>query len=159
MNSGFKAIARTKIFLAKIYCKMLLLWRLFLKVISKPRYIWLGVWAFKQLWWVDSRLKELALAALNNPIPERSQILNPELKREIGQRTTAIAWIAPIHPLNPLCLHRSLVLHQWLKKQGINAQLEIGWGERIGHAWVSYQGQVLNDRADIARITPRLNKA
>ena len=119
----------------------------------------MGIWAFKQLWWVDSRLKDLALVALNTPDVNQSVALTPELRTSIRQRAVAIAWIAKIHPLRPKCLHRSLVLHQWLKERGIDAQLEIGWGENIGHAWITYNGKVLNDRADIAKVTPRLTKA
>ncbi len=140
----------------KMYQIVVLLPRLLTKAIAKPKYILLCLWAFKQLWWVDSRLKEMALAALKVPADLQPVSLNSELTKEIRQRAIAIAWTAKIHPLRPKCLHRSLVLHQWLQAQGINAQLEIGWGEDIGHAWVTYDGKVLNDRADIAKITPRL---
>lgn len=134
----------------------MLLPQLLSKAIAKPEYILLCLWAFKQLWWVDSRLKEMALEALKVPADLQPASLNSELTREIRQRATAIAWTAKIHPVRPKCLHRSLVLYHWLQQQGINAQLEIGWGEDIGHAWVTYDGKVLNDRADIASVTPRL---
>lgn len=126
------------------------------KAITKPKYTLLCLWAFKQLWWVDNDLKEMALDALKVPADLQPASLNSELTREIRQRAIAIAWTAKIHPVRPKCLHRSIVLHQWLQAQGINVQLEIGWGEEIGHAWVTYDGKVLNDRADIANITPRL---
>lgn len=149
-----KAIASSN----KIYQVTVLLPRLLTKAIAKPKYILLCLWAFKQLWWVDSRLKEMALAALKIPADSQPKSLNSEQTKEIRQRAIAIAWTAEIHPVHPKCLHRSLVLHQWLQEQGINARLEIGWGEDIGHAWVTYDGKVLNDRADIASITPRLMK-
>jgi hypothetical protein len=143
----------------KIYQVAVLLPRLFTKAIAKPKYTLLCLWAFKQLWSVDSRLKEMSLEALKVPADFQPVSLNSELTKEIRQRAIAIAWTAKIHPLRPQCLHRSLVLHQWLQAQGINAQLEIGWGEDIGHAWVTYDGKVLNDRADIANITPRLSRS
>lgn len=139
-----------------MYQIVVLLPRLLTKAIAKPKYILLCLWAFKQLWWVDGRLKEMALTALKIPADTAPANLGLELTKEIRQRAIAIAWTAKIHPLGPKCLHRSLVLHQWLQARGINAQLEIGWGEDIGHAWVTYDGKVLNDRADIAKITPRL---
>jgi hypothetical protein len=154
MNMLLKAIASSN----KIYQVAVLLPRLLTKAISNPKYILLCLWAFKQLWWVDSRLKEMALAALKVPADLQPTSLDLELTKEIRQRAIAIAWTAEIHPVLPKCLHRSLVLYQWLQEQGINAQLEIGWGEDIGHAWVTYDGKVLNDRADIAIITPRLMK-
>jgi hypothetical protein len=152
MNMVLNAIASSN----KIYQAAVLLPRLLTKAISKPRYILLCLWAFKQLWWVNSQLKEMALAALKVPADTEPGNLGLELTKEIRQRAIAIAWAAKIHPVRPKCLHRSLVLHQWLQAQGINAQLEIGWGEDIGHAWVTYDGKVLNDRADIANVTPRL---
>lgn len=133
--------------------------RLLMIAITKPRYIALCLWSFKQLWWVDSRLKEMALTALQTPAESQPESLDLELQKEIRSRAKAIAWTGLIHPLRPKCLHRSLVLHHWLHQQGINAQLEIGWGGQIGHAWVTYNGTVLNDRADIAEITPRLVQA
>ncbi|NJO96408.1 MAG: lasso peptide biosynthesis B2 protein [Hyellaceae cyanobacterium CSU_1_1] len=154
MNMVLNAIASSN----KIYQVAILLPRLLTKAIAKPKYTLLCLWAFKQLWWVDSRLKDMALEALKVPADPQPVSLNSELTKEIRQRAIAIAWTAKIHPLRPKCLHRSLVLYKWLQEQGINAQLEIGWGENIGHAWVTYDGKVLNDRTDIASITPRLMK-
>lgn len=139
---------------------MVLFFQLLTKAIARPHYILLCLWAFKQLWWVDARLKPMAIDALKIPADLDPTSLTPDIERKIRQRTRAIAYTAKIHPLRPKCLHRSLVLYQWLQTQGINAQLEIGWGEdkNIGHAWVTYNGKVLNDRADIANLTPRLTK-
>lgn len=134
---------------------------LLIKLIRKPRYILLFFWAYKQLSWVDGQLKDMAIDALKEPIEPQSVTLSPELKQEISQRVIAIAQTAKIHHLRPMCLHRSLILYQWLKQQGINSRLEIGWGteNNIGHAWVSYNGKVLNDRANITNLTPRLVKS
>ena len=137
---------------------MVLLARLLSKAIAEPRSILLCWWAFKRLWMVDRCLKEMAIAALKMPVDIEPTSFDLELTTEIQQRVRAIAWTAKIHPLRPKCLHRSVVLHQWLQKRGINAQLEIGWGKDIGHAWVTYNNVVLNDRADIAEVTPRLIK-
>lgn len=137
---------------------MILSLQLLSKAIAKPRSILLCLWAFKQLWLVDRRLQEMAVAALEMPVDTESASLDLELTKEIQQRARAIAQTAKIHPLRPKCLHRSLVLHQWLQEREINARLEIGWGKNIGHAWVTYDNQVLNDRADIAEVTPRLTK-
>jgi hypothetical protein len=117
------------------------------------------LWAFQQLWWVDSHLKDMALEALQTHKESEPVALTPEFKTAIKQRVVAIAWTAKIHPLRPKCLHRSLVLYNWLREQGVTPKLEIGWGDKIGHAWVSYDGKALNDRADIANITPRLVKS
>lgn len=140
----------------EIYRTMIQVPRLLFKAISKPKYIFLCLWAFQQLWMVNSQLKTMALTALKIPTDLKPETLSLEKVKEIRQRAKAIAWTAKIHPLRPQCLHRSLVLHQWLQTEGINAQLAIGWGDKIGHAWVTYNGQVLNDRSNIAQVTPRL---
>ena len=101
----------------------------------------------------------MAIKALKDNSLTQSSPLSIELQREIRQRAIAIAWTAKIHHCRPKCLHRSLALYHWLKEQNVHPQLEIGWGDNIGHAWVSYNGKVLNDRADIAEVTPPLVKS
>jgi uncharacterized membrane protein len=145
--------------LREIYRILVLIPWLIIKIIRKPQYIGLFFWAYQQLSRVDGKLKEMALEALKTP-SEKSFPLSSELAKEIRQRAVAIAGTAKFHHCRPMCLHRSLVLYQWLKEQGITPQLEVGWGsDNIGHAWVSYNGKVLNDRADIANLTPRLMKS
>ena len=155
MNLSQK-IVKLPVFLRKIYGLAIL----GKKAIAKPQYILLCFWAFQQLWWVNSRLKEMALNALKSPVEDNSDAWTPQLQQATQKRAIAIAWTAQIHPLRPKCLHRSLVLYRWLKMQGINPKLEIGWGkeQNIAHAWVTYNGRVLNDRADISQFTPRLAK-
>jgi hypothetical protein len=129
---------------------------LLIKAIKRPRNIWLCIWAFWQLWWVDCHLQTLAVSALKAPALSTPQLLSQELYNEIERRVALIAWTANHHPCRPQCLHRSLVLYRWLRNQGILAQLEVGWGGKIGHAWVSYGGTVLNDNPDITKLTPPL---
>lgn len=131
---------------------------LLIKAIKRPQLIWLGIWAFGRLWWVDRHLQVLAISALQEPKLSTLQLLSQDLYQEIQCRVAVIAWTANHHPCRPQCLHRSLVLYLWLRSQEISAQLEVGWGDEIGHAWVSYQGQVLNDRPEIYELTPPLMK-
>ena len=118
--------------------------------IAKPKYIPLGIWAFKQLWWVDRDLQGKAIAALQTSIPASLTPLNLDLRKAIRERAIAIFWIAKIHPLQPKCLHRSLALYHWMVEQGISPKLEVGWGDNIGHAWITYDGIVLNDNLNVA---------
>jgi hypothetical protein len=129
---------------------------LLISAIKKPRTIWLCIWAFGHLWWVDRNLQTLAVKALQSPGFPTPQPLSQELKKEIERRVAVIASVANYHPCRPQCLHRSLVLYLWLTSQGIVAQLEVGWGDKIGHAWVSCSGEILNDRPEIKKLTPPL---
>ena len=131
---------------------------LLIRAIKQPRDIWLCLWAFGRLWWVDRYLQSLAVGALKAPFCSTSELLSQDLLQEIERRVAVIAWTAKYHPCRPQCLHRSLVLYLWLKSQGISAQLEVGWGNEIGHAWVSYAGKILNDNPEIAKLTPPLRK-
>jgi hypothetical protein len=120
---------------------------------------WLRFWAFVQLGKVDSQLQQLATTALIQASVARNlPILSPNERHQIDLRVSSITWAARFHPCRPRCLHRSVVLYLWLQKKGIPANLQIGWGEGIGHAWVSYGDEVLNDRPDIETLTPSLRR-
>jgi hypothetical protein len=120
---------------------------------------WLRAWAFVQLGRVDPELQRIATAALSqSPVAYSLPILSKREREHIRLRVNSIAWAARFHPCRPRCLHRSVVLYLWLHQQGFPASLQIGWGEAIGHAWVSYRNEVLNDRPDIEALTPSLRR-
>ena len=63
------------------------------------------------------------------------------------------------HVVPARCLHRSLVLHEWLRRDGLPGELRIGVrkeGEALrAHAWVELDGQVVNDTpAAVAPFVP-----
>lgn len=75
---------------------------------------------------------------------------------EIGPVSQSVNRAAHHWPgFNPTCLPRSLVLWHLLRRRGAPAQLRIGVtkeGEQLSaHAWVENEGQVINDRPDIAQ--------
>jgi hypothetical protein len=120
---------------------------------------WLRFWAFLQLGKVDNKLQQLATTALRETsFAHHLPILSANEREQIHLRVSSIAWAARFHPCRPRCLHRSVVLYLWLRKQGISASLQIGWGEGMGHAWVSYRDEILNDRPDIETLTPSLRR-
>jgi hypothetical protein len=53
------------------------------------------------------------------------------------------------HLVSAHCLHRSLALHYWLRREGLPSSLQIGvrkqGGELRAHAWVELEGHVVND--------------
>jgi hypothetical protein len=54
-------------------------------------------------------------------------------------------------PFSAQCLHRSLALYLWLRRDGINCTVKVGVrklsGEFKAHAWVELDGEVVNDTA------------
>lgn len=142
---------KAKNFLSKVNRLTVIAIHLLKTAIAKPKYLLLGLWAFKQLWWVDQDLQARAIAALQTPTPNSLPPLDLDTRRKIRQRAIALWWTAKIHPLRPKCLHLSLALYHWLLQQGISPKLEVGWGNNIGHAWITYDGTVLNDSPDVAK--------
>jgi len=63
------------------------------------------------------------------------------------------------HLVRARCLHRSLVLHQWLLRDGLASQLRIGVRKegRVlhAHAWVELDGHAVHEHPDaLAAFTP-----
>lgn len=56
------------------------------------------------------------------------------------------------HVFHARCLHRSLVLHQWLRGRGLPSALKIGVRKTddgiAAHAWVELDGEVVNDQPE-----------
>lgn len=60
------------------------------------------------------------------------------------------------YPLRSSCLPRTIVLWSLLRRGGIDADVRIGvrcdtQGEYQAHAWLEWNGEVINDAGDIAR--------
>ena len=72
-----------------------------------------------------------------------------------GRRAARYAhWIgiaARYHTVRPRCLHRSIVLHRWLSREGLPSALRIGVRKESGHlqahAWVELDGQAVGEPA------------
>ena len=63
-----------------------------------------------------------------------------------------------------LCLQRSLALREWLSQGGIVADLKIGVqrddaGAFKAHAWLEYQGEVINDTTQWVGTFARLSES
>jgi hypothetical protein len=93
---------------------------------------------------------------LANPHP-LAQTLDEDTRRLLLLRACAIARLIKIaarHGLwRPKCLTQSLVLWWFLRRQQIGGDLHIGvqpnGGRLEAHAWVTFQGVVLNDADDV----------
>jgi hypothetical protein len=65
-----------------------------------------------------------------------------------GDRVVALA--AALYPWRALCLERSLVLYDRLRREGAAVELRIGVQATpfAAHAWVTYRGEPVNDSAE-----------
>lgn len=66
------------------------------------------------------------------------------------------------HPLRSNCLPRTIVLWSLLRRRGIDADVRIGVrrdteGAVKAHAWLEWNGEVINDAADVATQYPPFN--
>jgi hypothetical protein len=104
----------------------------------------------------------VALARRLLPVRRVSTLLEWMLPpRHVGERDAPpphrAAWLvdaASRHgPVRATCLERSLVLAALLRRQGIASRVQIGVRKSgsgfEAHAWVEWQGEVLNDAADV----------
>ena len=119
--------------------------------------------AFAQLLGVELSLRLTSFRraldyAERNPPPNVS--LGSEDLRRARMYVRWIDMAARHHFIRARCLHRSLVLHRWLREDGFPSVLRIGVrkdGARqlAAHAWVELEGIVLNDRPDtVAQFVP-----
>ena len=105
----------------------------------------LRCWGFRRL---QARLNQRVARA------PHSSVLVAELDQ--ARATARLVQAAARYGLfRPTCLPQSLVLWWLLRRQGLAADLRIGVkpepNRLEAHAWVEFQGQALNDGADVAR--------
>lgn len=85
----------------------------------------------------------------------RPMVPSTEQTRANVRRTAQMVALAcRRHPLRSSCLPRSIVLWSLLRRRGIDADVRIGvrsdtQGEFQAHAWLEWNGEVLNDAADV----------
>jgi hypothetical protein len=83
--------------------------------------------------------------------------------RRARRYSRRIAWAARCNLPRAQCLHRSLVLHRWLREEGLPSQLRIGVlkeGNRLkAHAWVELADAIVNDRRTATRVFTPLRQS
>jgi hypothetical protein len=82
--------------------------------------------------------------------PGKEKIIPEEERLQRAQEIARIIAIAAVHGFNPAtCLRRSLLLWGYLRGEGIDGRVCFGVrmlnGTLEAHAWVEYQGVVVND--------------
>lgn len=101
---------------------------------------------------VDWRLRrrglDQVLAAIE-AMPEPRPSATPRELRAARRDARRIALVARWLPLRAHCLHRSIVLHESLRRRGVPSDFKIGVHKRgvrlAAHAWVEVAGTVVND--------------
>ena len=95
---------------------------------------------------------EAYLARFSTEKRSKTHFFN-EPEKMIEKLTYLVEAAAKYSPARPLCLARSLMLWAILRKYGVIAEIKIGVrkleSEFQAHAWVEYQGKVLNDQKNV----------
>jgi hypothetical protein len=103
--------------------------------------VWLGL--------TDIGLRMLGFRRMIDLVPAASADGSPPDTSHIGIYVAAIEIVANHHVVPAHCLHKSVVLQFWLRREGIPSKLRIGVrkeGQQLkAHAWVEVDGQVVND--------------
>ena len=109
---------------------------------------------------VATSLKTVGLRRTQSWLTRNSlgPILPPTEQTRANVRRAAqmVAVACRRHPLRSNCLPRTIVLWSLLRRRGIDADVRIGVrcdteGAVKAHAWLEWNGEVLNDAADVAR--------
>lgn len=127
---------------------------------------WLLPRALIQLGWSALALRVLGFqGALGWAEQGRRQALRPATaadRQQARRYARALERAARWRPSAARCLHRSLALHRWLRREGLASELRIGvrreGGRLTGHAWVELAGEVVNDHADRVAAFTRLTE-
>ena len=87
---------------------------------------------------------------------KRKLSTGPEDTREAVLRTAKLVDMAANHhPLPMRCLVRSLALSRFLARRGITTEVRLGvrreGGRLLGHAWVEWRGEPVNDPHEPAK--------
>jgi hypothetical protein len=122
--------------------------------------------AFIGLVLVDLKLRTSGSQRLISPAELAEQRPPRQSSTEFLQQAECYArWLeiaARHHVVRAQCLHRSLVLHRWLRREGLPSELRIGVRKEDGalkaHAWVELGGEVVREgRNAVAAFTPLAN--
>jgi hypothetical protein len=80
-----------------------------------------------------------------------AQPVDASALRRAERYARGIATAARHHPVRARCLHRALVLHRWLRREGLPSELRIGVqhvnGTFNAHAWVELEGRAVGESA------------
>jgi hypothetical protein len=124
-------------------------------------------WAFVQLGLIDLGLRLLGfdrlLKLLSGDKAGPAREASPDDLRDARERARWIEVASRHHLLSAACLHRSLVLHAWLRRRRLPSKLLIGVRKGpaglAAHAWVELAGEVVNDEQvainTFTRLRPR----
>ncbi len=79
-----------------------------------------------------------------------------QTRADVRRAVHIVAAACRRHPVRSSCLPRTIVLWGLLRRRGIGGDLRIGvrydtQGQFEAHAWLEWNGEVLNDAADVAR--------
>lgn len=127
---------------------------------------WLVARAFVALARVDLALRAAGFRRLVRRVERRSarpgHVGGTATLERASRYARAIEIAARHHVVRARCLHRALVLHTWLRRDGLPSVLCIGVrkarGQLQAHAWVELEGQLVYEPpalvADFARLAP-----
>ena len=98
----------------------------------------------------------LAARSAEGRRPDRTRPRDSEAPARAGRYARCIARAARHHVVSARCLHRALVLHRWLRREGLPSELRIGvakaGGALLAHAWVELDGCAVAE--DQRRLAP-----
>ena len=119
---------------------------------ASQRWVLVQAWALFAL--LPGALRVAGFRRIQAFLTQTKQAPSPPAAAGTSDTVRMVDLAARYSPLRPNCLVRSLTLWWLLRRQGVASELHIGvrkQGDKLeAHAWLEWQGAVLNDQADIA---------
>ena len=103
-------------------------------ILKNPLLIGFGLFAWRYMNNVDSHSQIFLTLLEKSRNSNRQNPMNYE--GSLRQRRRLVDLLATVHPKQPRCLVKTLILAQWLQKQNIAYELKIGWKKtNIAHSY------------------------
>jgi hypothetical protein len=117
--------------------------------------VWLGL--------IDLGLRILGYRRMMELVPATTEQASSSVPGHVRMYAAALELVGNRYLVPARCLHKSLVLHYWLRREGISSQMQIGVRKEDqqlkAHAWVELGGQVVNDDQDAVAAFRTLSAA
>jgi transglutaminase superfamily protein len=108
---------------------------------------------------MDLALRIQGFRRIFSDVERETMTSHEPVAADIVRARSYARWIeiaARHHLVQAHCLHRSLVLHGWLRSEGLPSVLRVGVrtddGKLSSHAWVELGGVLVNDRREAVAL-------
>lgn len=113
-----------------------------IRILRSPTLFPFGIWAWHYMG--KQTPPEVLRVALSKSKHSSIRDTAPYFTR-ISERKRFIDLLAYVHPKQPRCLVKALIIAQWMGARNLEYELKIGWKKtNVAHAWLVTNGKALD---------------